>query len=320
MPLFSALTLITWATAAPLTPRRVVLAPDPGLSYASDALHHPAVDWDSDRGQGVMVFATEQPPHANCPRGVTGLGYAVSPDGLNWTIAPEPLALPDPTALEGWSCRLTEPAVLYDASTDSLQVWFVAEGFTNRQTGIGHAEVLLDAYGSPILPATDIELAVLTDQYREPAVLRKNGTYHLMLASYPDLYVATGTGPRSWSAPELAIRSILGSADMASRGALSCDDAGAFPLRALAAEHTHASDDWTIRHAVASPTAPDNWVVDATPSATLPSSVPWSGFDVLTTDTYDTILYAGVNGRILLASTHAAGAGSPVIVPSRDCP
>jgi len=319
--LLAALTLLAQAQVSTISPHGVVLAPDPAVPYLATALHHPTVDWDPTRSRHMMAFATDQPGHANCPDGVTGLGLATSPGGHHWTVGPQALALPDPTSTDPGACRITEPALLFDAATDSLHVWFVAEGPGNVVSGIGHLELQLDAAGDPVWPPLYSGL-VLPGTYREPSVIRVQSRYVMAFASYPNIQVATGPTPTGLtmdgSALDVDDYTVTWMEDEFWRGSMACRATGSFPLEIFAAGFDQTTGEWAIGKAVASPSNLTNWTLATAPLVGPHSGAEEEGFDFVLRGAADYVVYAGHAGQIEAGSFQiTAAAGDPA---SKTCP
>src|SRR3974390_1920496 len=105
----------------------------PTFSIPGYSMWHPDVIYVPSKGEYWSVMAA-YPSGQSCAN--TSLFFARSTDGINWTVYAQPVL----TASSGWDNQLIyRSTLLYDPTTDRLQVWYSAEG-TNGQWNLGYTE------------------------------------------------------------------------------------------------------------------------------------------------------------------------------------
>jgi hypothetical protein len=130
-----------------------ILEAVPG-TWMENGVGAPTVVWDEVSSRYLMIFETRLPEtDPFCPVGIWGLGLATSTDGVNWSPLPSPLL--EPQVGTFYSCVAAHPSAVFDATRNSLYVFYKAERDTDcedcsRYTGVGRLMVRFDAGGSVI--------------------------------------------------------------------------------------------------------------------------------------------------------------------------
>ncbi|HHO53791.1 MAG TPA: hypothetical protein ENK18_23690 [Deltaproteobacteria bacterium] len=345
------LLLSTSARAQVFLDQGEVLAPDPGVLWASESIGAPAVTYDSIRDRFLMVFESRTPfTDASCPQGIWTLGLATSPDGTTWTIIPTPLLQPSPGSGTFYSCVAAHPAAVFSPTGNGrMQVVFKAEQDTVGcgagpcpYTGIGRLRVLFDAQGdvstvnvqaTPILP--------LTTAGGFPSIASDGSSYYMIYQSYPNVYFSQSGSFLSFPAGTLAFDVAAfggapGTADTAAAGpqwvydeffspSLICDDSVPFPWAVwVGSRDTNfgavINGAWGkgIRTAAVA-----DWLLATTPTKTWANDDDWRHWDMLRLITGDYLMWyskkdALGNNSIYFGGTTLTFNNSDV--QSRACP
>ncbi len=159
---------------------------------------------------------------------VWAMGRASSPDGLAWTVTgTDPVLIPEPGT--DHACRVTHPVALDDGGT--LRLWFKANDQAG-QTGVSYASsvdggLTWSANPNSVLPLTGASFGF-------PAVSQVDGTWYMVLAQVPSLYLATSQSPDSgWtllSSPVFEPGLAVWMEDRVYNPSLVCEETGLFPL------------------------------------------------------------------------------------------
>ncbi len=152
----------------------------------------------------LMVFESRlTDTDAVCPAGIWGIGLATSTNGYDWTVEPSPIVTP----AEGtyYRCVAAHPNIIIDDDGSDVHLYFKAEQGTdacdtstptwgcNRYTGVGYLK-FNGTTGAIITEAA--EPVVSQDKaFGFPSVVKVDGTYNMMLATYPSFYLATALAP-----------------------------------------------------------------------------------------------------------------------------
>lgn len=220
-----------------------LLEPVPGTFY-ENGIGAPTVAYDPGADEWVMYFETRFPEEAKpgCPS-EWGIGRATSPDGLSWTVDPDPIIEPVDDSYYG--CVVAHPVTIFDGQTWHL--WFKAQQEDDacddtavippwgcdRVTGVGYA-TSSDGIDFILEP----EPVVNVSTFGFPTVARIDGVFHLFLAysdqanSIYEMWQSTSVdGGLSWSAPTFVLGpgTALWFEDEVYNPSLVCEDTGLYP-------------------------------------------------------------------------------------------
>jgi hypothetical protein len=187
-----------------------VLAPNPGIAFASSTISNPSVVWDSGRSRYLMFFESRtQTVNAACPQGVWSVGMATSPDGVSWTML-STQAVPGGTSY--FSCVAAHPTAIYrrafNERNSNVYVYFKAEQRNNVSCarppswgcqvnpGIGLATMCFDASGNPYrcgTARTPVIPNTTANAMATPHVTQQDGAFRIAFAQTRNIYEATNT-------------------------------------------------------------------------------------------------------------------------------
>ncbi len=312
-----------------------VLDPDDS-PLTGNGIGSPTVVYRTAVNDWVMLFETHIGTAADCPVGTWGIGAARSDDGWNWTI--EPSLVVEPAAGTYHSCVAAHPAASLDADGQSIHLWFKAEqddlacvtgapGWgCNQYTGVGYAH--LDA-NLTVDALNAIPAIVSTDVFGFPTVMESGANRWVMvLASFPELYVATASAPEGPYALEATpfLSPGMDSWNMTEifNPALVCDPTAADPIWMLYGGRTRAGVYGPIiEGGVAAATTSDlvTWVSQL-PYLTFVGDLPWRHWDVVRVGSERLVYYSQKDDSGL---NHVGVAGTTDLLfqadlASRSCP
>ncbi len=325
-----------------------VLEPNPAITFMSESISNPAVAYDSVRDRYVMVFEARTPTvDALCPQGVWALGYATSPDGLVWTPGSAPLVEPSPGSGTFWECVAAHPNVIFNAAANGgngrLTIWFKGEADTSvcpttdacddQYRGVGKARINynLDGTIDTVAIRASRVLPITGENFGYPHVVQNNGTFYMLLGKYPDIFLATGATPNSFTLEPDAVLEVSEYSPSVSwvqdeffNPAITCEDSFAFPYAAFVGGRN--TDFGTVINGgwgKAISSTGITWVLGVDPFFEWSSDLDWRHWDMLRVSGNDYLVWydqkdgAG-NLSIFFASTLATWNNADVY--SKACP
>ncbi len=268
------LVLLTFAAAAHaqvagdwiLDTTTPVLEPDTSgaLPWMENSVSSPSVAYDPIRDQFYMVFESRILDPADgalvgCPQGLWGLGLATSPDGVTWTVDPDPIIEPVPGDGTYFSCVAAHPTILFEtpiqAPNGTIVVWFKAEQDEGVQalcglptepnwgceqyTGVGRIRVPLFPDGtvhSVRIRGNPVIGAGAFPSIGYPKVYNDAGTYQMLVTMYPDIWVSDSIDHNAFGPPTVVMEvadyqgAITWVRDEFFNPTAVCDDSATFPL------------------------------------------------------------------------------------------
>jgi len=278
-------------------------------------------------------------PDPDCTVGKWGISYATSPDGLNWTQATtQKLPNNDGTFYE---CVAAHPYAVMDENGDDIHVWFKGEQGTqacangakpwgcDQYTGVGHARFTgtLDVASISAEPVVQ-ESAM----FGFPAVTRVNDTWYMMLARYPQFYLATSDRPDSgWSFanggnPVMSPGVTQWSQDELFNPALTCDEGDQFPFKVFFGGRNFGMGWPQIElggWGDAISQEGTSWFVNAAPFFNWSGNDAWRHWDVLKVGDENIAWFSEKQGgKLYIGFAHTTSAESwpSALVEGRICP
>jgi hypothetical protein len=242
----------------------------------------------------VMLFETNTGTDPDCPVGTWAIGAATSTDGWNWTVLPDPVLEPTPGTYH--TCVTAHPNASVDADGRSLHVWFKAEQDDlacmsatppwgcSQYTGVGYAHL---TEGLAVDFLNPFPALVSNDIFGFPTVTHQSGRWAMVLAKFPQLFVASATSPggpftldpapvispgvASWNQQEIF------------NPALLCDETAPDPLWMMYGGRTRAGTYGPIIEGGVAPSTSGDLVTWLTslPYLTFVGDLPWRHWDVL---------------------------------------
>lgn len=183
----------------------VLIAGEPGTFYEA-GVGAPTVVWDGVSSRYIMIFETPLGTDPLCPVGVWGLGVALSTDGVNWNVAPNPVVEPTPGDGSYYSCVAAHPSASFDTETNTMLIFFKGEQGTDAcdsetptwgcetWTGLGRMLVFLNDDGTVRSRSLSAEPVLTVGQnFGFPKFVEVDGVYNILFSIYPNIYRATGT-------------------------------------------------------------------------------------------------------------------------------
>lgn len=136
--------LLSLAAAGPAFVDQGFVLRSPTEGAFTAGMGAPTVEYDVSTGTYAMYFEAPNPETpAECVTSYN-LGRATSPDGVTWTVDPEPVLSADVTVSGSpFHCVVSQPAVVHDGATWHLFFSMAgepaADGEPNQGNGIGYA-------------------------------------------------------------------------------------------------------------------------------------------------------------------------------------
>jgi hypothetical protein len=166
----AAVSLAFWAVPAAaqdvgdftLLPDILLSAGGGGDGHRINGVGAPSVAWQNPAGYAdryAMVYEVRLPATSpECPVGMWGLGFATSPDGINWTARDTPIVSPVDSTY--YSCVAAHPSAIYLSYNDSIMIIWKAEQKSDacdgsppswgcgQYTGLGRTQLRFDGSGN----------------------------------------------------------------------------------------------------------------------------------------------------------------------------
>lgn len=153
LPVLIAAAALAQGSPTVLVDSSAIFQGQPG-TFTANGVGAPSVVWDPAVQRYVMAFETRTgAADAACPEGYWSIGLAVSDDGYDWELWPNPVV--SPTQGRPWSCYAVHPSLLRDTD-GTYHLWFKAGQRTDAcanntptwgcalQPGIGKVSGIVD--------------------------------------------------------------------------------------------------------------------------------------------------------------------------------
>jgi len=169
-----------------------------GDGYLANGAGGPTVVWQDRHNRYVMLFETRLPQtDPLCPVGIWGIGYATSPDGINWTADTSAFISPVPEDGTYYSCVAAQPTALWQDAQNRIIALFKGEQDSNgsgpwgsnRFTGAGRIIIRYDTSGNVTTTSiTSSPVLTVGQDFGFTKFVRVEGLYRVMYGVRPNLH------------------------------------------------------------------------------------------------------------------------------------
>ncbi len=178
--------------------------------WYANGVGSPTVIRRANHNDYIMFFESQlASSDAACPAGLWGIGIATSTNGWDWNVGDIPVVTPTPGTY--YRCVAAHPNVIIDDNGTDVHLYFKAEQGLDacdtttpawgceRYAGVGYR--MLDGNTGMTVTESAEPIVSQGQVFGFPSVIKVNGTYNMMLATYPSFYLATASAPGGpWTA------------------------------------------------------------------------------------------------------------------------